>query len=321
MRHDERESDEPVFEPSVPRPKASRRKGVKNKRRRTHGHVQHDDHKITGPCFVYLLVHLQDARFKIGVSRAPEYRLQLLPDAEAIDQDHSLKAELPSSQRAHQVESMLHKALSGFQTRIQRKPGDSQDGDTEWFHLEGFAKACELLSLVPIGANAAVPDIRYFDGRLWSSQAYRWHLPFTPAQKRWQDAGDFNVQRMRHIYSHLVALELRCHIVWKPAVSAHVDALGRSVPARPAILVIRNLKNCWDPWALSARFEVVSSALWQFQTGRKSVGQSTHSLASLIRYSPQSPADLEVVLGGLGRLGDLPAGDRVQQLWHQIRWL
>lgn len=321
MRQSREDGIESVYEHSKPEPKNAHCKKCKTRRRLGREYEQRDAHKITGPCFVYLLVHLQDSRFKIGVSRAPEYRLQLLPDAEAIDQDQSLKAELPSSRRANQVESMLHKALSGFRTRIQREPGGSQDGDTEWFHLEGFAKACELLSLVPIGANAAVPDIRYLDGRPWSSQAYRWHLPFTPAQKRWQDAGDFNVQRMRLIYSYLVALELRCHIVWKPAVSAHVDALGRDVPARPAMLVIRNLKNCWDPWALSARFEVVSSALWQFQTGRKSVGQSTHSLASLIRYTPQSPADLEVVLGGLGRLGDLPAGDRLEQLWHQIRWL
>lgn len=302
-------------------PKASRGKRCRTKKRLVSEHHQRDAHRITGPCFVYLLVHLQDARFKIGVSRAPEYRLQLLPDAEAIDQDHSLKAELPSSRRANQVESMLHKALNGFRTIIQRQPGDSQDGDTEWFHLEGFAKACELLSLVPIGANAAVPDIRYLDGRPWSGQSQRWHLPFTPAQKRWQDAGDLNVQRMRLIHSHLVALELRCHIVWKPAVSAHVDALGRNVAARPPVLVIRNLKNCWDPWALKARFEVTSSALWQLQTGLKSVGQATHSLASLIRYSTQNPADLEIELGGLSRLGALPAGHRMKQLWHQIRWI
>lgn len=312
---------ESVYEPSQSKANTFPNGKRKTKRHLVHEYEQHHAHKIAGSCFVYLLVHLMEARFKIGVSRAPKYRLQLLPDAEAIDQDQSLKAELPSSRRAHQVESMLHKALSGFRARIQREPGDSRDGDTEWFQLEGFAKACELLSLVPIGANAAVPEIRYLDGRPWSSQSCRWHLTLTPAQKRWQDAGDLNIQRMRLIYSHLVALELRCQIVWKPAVASHVDSKGRSVPARATVLVIRNLKNCWDPWALSARFEMVSSALWQLQTGRKAVGQSTHSLASLIRYSPQSPADLEVELGGIDQLRDLPAGDRLEQLWQQIRWI
>lgn len=308
---------EAVFEVDASTP--SRRCSSKPKRRvRVSTHARTSDQKVSS--FVYLLLHLQGARFKIGISRDPEYRLLLLPDAATIDQEHSLKAELPSEQRAYQVETMLHKALSGYRVSITREPDANQNGDTEWFHLDGFAKACELLSLVPLDGNAAVPNISYLDGRPWSVQSVRWKPPITTAQKRWQDAGDFNVQRMRQIHAHLVALELKCRIAWIPAVSSGVKVLGRSLPASPAVLVIRGLKDCWDPWALNARFAVVSSDLWLLQTGRKAVGMSTHSLASQIRYSPLRPSDLEIELAGLPSMSKLPAGQQLEQIWQQVRW-
>ena len=84
----------------------------------------------TGPCAVYLIVHGNGRRFKIGLSNDAWIRGQSLPEGLAIQWHRSLQVVLPSRARAHQIESMLHRALAGFRLDLSKGAG-GWDGSTE----------------------------------------------------------------------------------------------------------------------------------------------------------------------------------------------
>lgn len=67
---------------------------------------------LVQPCFVYVFVHANESRLKIGRSDVPLRRLGNLPEADYIDRVQSFRLELPDRQRAREVEPMLHKALA-----------------------------------------------------------------------------------------------------------------------------------------------------------------------------------------------------------------
>lgn len=96
------------------------------------------------PTKVYLLVHENDRMFKIGVSDEPMRRSRSLPQARRINWTRSRHVDLPSRDRAFEVEGALHKSLKPYSAKVFYG-----DGRTEWFRIEAFPLALSLLHTIP----------------------------------------------------------------------------------------------------------------------------------------------------------------------------
>lgn len=264
-----------------------------------------------GGCYVYLLLHASQHRFKIGLSHDPARRAWSLPEAQDIARERSIQVLLPSHQRASQVERMLHKALAGFRMKLLAPDGAAWDGSTEWFSLPGLPHAINLLKAMPVdGDPGELAQLQTLDG-----QPYKNALAVelvTPAQQRRQLAGEHNLRQITAIVGVLTSL--------RPYVPMQ---LGRAsdLPGKPWCLRLQGLKTLWEPSMLKARFEVVASGLWTLQTGRadrsRAQGQ-TVPLVRLIRYSQTEPGTLELVLTDWKLIRPLPAGVRLLGAWGAL---
>lgn len=264
-----------------------------------------------GGCYVYLLLHASQHRFKIGLSQDPARRAWCLPEARDIAWDRSIQVRLPSQRRAGQVERMLHKALAGFRLTLVDPAGAPWDGSTEWFKLPGLPHAINLLKAMPVDGDAGeLAQLQTLDGRPYQN-ALAVEL-MTPAQQRRQLAGEHNLRQITAIVGVLTSL--RPHVRMQ---------LGRAadLPGRPCCLRLLGLKTLWEPSALKARFEVVASSLWALQTGRADRSRAQGPavpLVRLIRYSPTEPGTLELVLTDWKLIRPLPAGARLLGAWGAL---
>jgi hypothetical protein len=273
----------------------------------------------TKPCpprisYVYLLVHAGENRFKIGHSYQPSKRIQLLPEAMDIDESRSLRVELPNGDRARQVESALHKALAGF--RLQRLnwcdaqdagPDAPWDGSTEWFSLPGLRSAIQILRSMPATDSEPAPPLQALNGRPYVFDHSGSGL--TAAERRTVAAMRFNAQRLDHIDNILLVLSRRLAMEW---------VVG-SDPARSAgILKVHGLKSAWEPDMIRARFALVSSSLWNLQTGRSKPSNEVSPLVRLIRYSATVPGTLELVVNSMAAIRKLPSGRSVECRWASM---
>jgi hypothetical protein len=113
-----------------------------------------DKNPLAPPGYVYLARHRIERRFKVGLSINPMHRLSHLPEARVIDYSRSLQMQLPSPERAGQVERGLHLLLQPW--RLLGPPGN--DGYTEWFDIQAWPHAVtslESLATDPLEARAA----------------------------------------------------------------------------------------------------------------------------------------------------------------------
>ena len=124
------------------------------------------------PCYVYLLLHKANERFKAGLSQAPKVRAAMLPDATCIALDRSIQVEFASPGRASEVERMLHKALAGFRMQVVGADGQAWDGGTEWFAMPGLRHAINLLRVTPLaGDGFEMAQLQTLEGEP------SWHSP------------------------------------------------------------------------------------------------------------------------------------------------
>lgn len=255
------------------------------------------------PCFVYLLIHERELRFKIGLSHSPRTRAEHLPDAPCIEQAASLQAKFPNAGRAREVERMLHKGLAGYRMRVEGPSGEPWDGGTEWFAMAGLVHAIALLRVTPLdGGWFDLAQLQTLDGQPYQD-------PMAPTLSgsplRRQQAGECNLRRMAAISRVLETLATQLKLRWHGT-------------GREPCLCIQGLKTAWQPELIWARFEVVASALWELQTGRADKRRATMPLVRLIRYSASEPGTLELVVNDLELIRKLPAGERVVRMWQSI---
>lgn len=257
------------------------------------------------PSYVYLLVHREEPRFKIGKANDPRSRTAKLPEAPLIDPERSVTAMLPTQARAIEVERMLHKALAGFRLTLFEGPGTTWDGATEWFSVTGLRHAMNLLRVTPMaGAESARVQLVNFRGQSIATPSE------APARlPAWTDrrieAADYNVQQIDKISQILQSLACELPMAY------------RCDPGGPR-LAIRGLKGAWQLHLLKARFEVVSSALWTLRTGSKDPQRQTKPLVTIIQYSPSEPDTMEFRVNREEVIRRLPAGAMVIEQWRRL---
>lgn len=269
------------------------------------------------PCHVYFLVHRNEPRFKIGLSVDPKDRLTALPEAFEIDEEQSLTLCLASESRAHRIEKILHRALDDFRLVVYSQDGSSWPGGTEWFHLDGFLHAVDLLEHVPRGRTQETLRLCRLDGSEVDRSLYSWRDTGRALRIRRETAWRENVIKMRRIQSALKAIEPHRRLSWRSATEASIDALGRTIAAMPEMLVVRRLSDLWEPGAIGPRYAMGMSETWMFQTGGRGKVNELRSMVSLIRFSVEKPKDLEIHLIDRKIIQTWPGAALMLRIWDE----
>ena len=277
--------------------------------------------RFLGPCSVYLLVHQQDRRFKIGLSQRPLARAQHLPEAPCIDWRSSIQVVFPSQGRASQIEHMLHKALAGFRLDLAAIHRTSWDGSTEWFNQSGFRHAINLLRVTPTAGDlSSLVRMLPLDQRVLADRSERkWQEANHPnegkdaltlIQERHQQAAEHNRQQL------VVIAEMLTVLSWSLRIDIQ-KCQERPTPL-PAMVRVHGLKDDWSEAMMKARFEVLDSERWALRTGDAKPKPQVTPLVRLIRYSSTSPEALELVVNDLKVIGRLPGGHDVVAQWKAL---
>lgn len=268
---------------------------------------------LTEVCYVYLLIHMDEPRFKIGLSRNPGQRVRQLPEARHIALDRSIQVRLPNYQRAYEVERMLHKALGGFRMKLLDEAGQSWQGSTEWFALSGLPNAIKLLRVMPADADpCVVADLETLRGQPYE-HFFVPEIP-TPTAVQRQEVEEKNMRKMLAIIEVLTTLR----------EGLFMDArMVQDKRGSVQCLCIHNFRNEFNLRLTKARNKVLSSDFWALQTAKPGGKPAlTVPLVRLIRYSEATPGMLELVINDLKVLRRLPAGNRVVTVWQgHLAWL
>lgn len=259
----------------------------------------------TGKTFVYLAVVRRKGsefvgRFKIGVAIDPRLRLKGLPEGERIDLRASTQRALPSAQRAHQVESALHKALAP----MRLSPGHRDDGYTEWFDLSGLATARMLLETLPDSETGS--PLRPVGNPKPLTSHYK--RPRRPPTREAHDlriwaANQRQVRRVRLVWLRLASMTpLQVH-------AEQGDAGGK--------LVLAGFRNGIVPPGHSLRMLAMGSQqIYQLRLPRPIEGEREGegvpcALVTRVDYAGPNQQDLEIHLQRTRDLERLPDGPAI----------
>ena len=260
-----------------------------------------------GPCYVYLLQHKNELRFKIGVAADTRTRADQLPEAGAINFAHSFLVRHPSRKRAVQIERMLHKALAGFNRLIEVGTAGPWDGATEWFATEGLSHALNLLRIVPKGSeNEPASPLLDMKGKPVLGDALLRLMDRDTSDLRRARVADVNVEVMYRIAHRLSEL------------SMHVSMQWHSGPGQPDRLRVRNIRQQWTMFLMQVRLEIMSEDFWWLYTGQPPGPKERISLVTLIRYRPDQPDTLEFQLQDPALIRKLPGGGFVLGMWRDL---
>lgn len=248
----------------------------------------------------------------------PVIRLTSLPEAHQIDHEQSLTLRLSSKHRAVRIERILHKALHDFRLLVHSSLGLPWPGGTEWFHLEGFLHAVNLLHRLPKGNTQETMHLQRLDGKRVDESQYLWRIPGDERRLRQEAAARENVNRMRQIWAHFQVIAPYCRWSSLPATAAGNDALGRATPAQPERVVIRRLANLWEPGTIGPRYALSMSETWMFNTGKGRKEHCRRSMVSLIRFSIEQPKDLELHLIERQDMQAWPGAALMLRIWDEI---
>lgn len=271
------------------------------------------------PCYVYLLVHATENRYKIGRSIQPLSRAKGLPEYEHLSMHSSLVAQFPSTGRAVEVESSLHRALAGFRLHVEGSLVGRWDGGTEWFAMGSLSHAVNLLSCTP-QEGVDSPDTKVYPA-LGTGKGIPVRSPRhgeLRSQSLRVKAEIANERSMQTIVQTLKVLRERLEICWYPALPPSVDAEGHTQPGQKECVRIYGLRRLWTEDCLSARFDVASSDFWMFQTGRHNKLDQRRSWITQINFCPFHPSTLELWVEDRAVLKRLPAAQRLLTIWEGV---
>lgn len=259
------------------------------------------------PCYVYLLVHAHEARFKIGVAANTRLRASQLPEANSINFSGSFEALFPSRKRAHQVERMLHCGLAVFHHPVKVPLGDNSNGATEWFASDALAHAVNLLRFAPRGREHAtqyplisldsVAEGKRDDAGTESNDTRKRKPP---------RAATLNVETMSSIVQLISEISYRVPVTW------------HRTRGRRERLCVLGIKDQWELGLLRAKQRLMSEDCWWMQPDERMQPDDRVSLVTLIRYQADTPQTLELEIQDLSTIRKLPGGFQISKMWRAL---
>lgn len=277
-------------------------------------------------CYVYLLVHKDEPRFKIGVSNQPLMRAQSLPESGQIHLENSLQALFPSRVRAHQVERGLHRLLDGLRLNVVAEDGGAWGGGTEWFAIEGMSYAVNILQNTPLTDNG--DGLVILSHLITEEQAQEESKRPCPRQRRMRrefDAAQANLAHMNQIVKTLRRLNDELTITWRKAERGSKPKEGASEKVKVLLTVVHGelvclhgIKDMWEPEVLSIRYQMCDSMFWMFETGKVRADQRKHSWLKRIQFDWKDKSTLLLCVEDRSVLQALPGGRAMLRLWDSL---
>ena len=281
----------------------------------------------TGPCAVYLIVHGNGRRFKIGLSNDAWIRGHSLPEGLAIQWHRSLQVVLPSRTRAHQIESMLHRALAGFRLDLSKGAG-GWDGSTEWFHQDAFRHAVNLLQVTPVdddGTQRArlVPaeqrSLAPAASSILQHPEAPTHSGHAPAALSGLNA-DYNLERMADIVQLLTTMGWQYRIELVQAGSSACAVATKAGPGlvSATLLHIHGLNDANSVEVMRDRYRIMNTDFWAF---RSTSARSCRRVVPLVRFISvlqETPDAVTLEINGLHLIRRLPHGQHIIAQWRAL---
>lgn len=277
-------------------------------------------------CHVYLLVHKDEPRFKIGVSSKPLQRVQSLPESGQIHLENSLQALFPSRVRAHQVERALHRLLDGLRLTVLDDDGRTLGGGTEWFAIEGLSYAVNILQNTPLSENGGgVVTLTRVSTKEQALEEGQRPCPRQRRMRREFDAAQVNLAHMNQIVKALRRLNDDMNITWRKAERGSKPKEGASEKVKSLLAVVHGelvclhgIKDIWEPEILPLRYQVCDSAFWMFETGKVQADQRKRSWLKRIQFDWKDKSTLLLCVEDRSVLQALPGGRAMLRLWDSL---
>ncbi|MGS5084995.1 GIY-YIG nuclease family protein [Hydrogenophaga sp. A37] len=276
-------------------------------------------------CHVYLLVHRDEPRFKIGISRSPGSRAKSLPDVENIAMENSFQALFPSRTRALEVENGLHRLLSGLRLHVVREDGDRWDGGTEWFAIGGLSFALNILQNTPLTHDG---DGMVILKRLEDASPQPKERPCAreARMRRQFDAAQANMARMSQIVQVFRRLNDELTITRRDpergAKPSRTDASEKLKTlltlAHGEMVCVHGIGNLWESETLALRYRLTDSQFWMFETGKAGEGVREQSWLSRIQFDWTNKTSLLLFVEDRAVLEKLPGGRAALRLWDAL---
>ena len=259
------------------------------------------------PCYVYLLVHATQARFKIGVAANTRQRAAQLPEADSINFSESFQAWFPNRARAYQVEKMLHCGLATFHQPVKVPQGNSSNGATEWFASEALVHAVNLLRIAPKGREntthapllslASLAEETQEDAIIEVNDQCKRKLPL---------AAKTNVEAMSRIVQLISEISYRLSVTW------HRPSGQRER------LCVHDIRDQWELGLLKSKQKLMSAESWWMQTKDGMHLGDRVPLVTLIRYQEDKPTTLELEIQDMAMIRKLPGGFQLMKMWRAL---
>ena len=259
------------------------------------------------PCYVYLLVHATQARFKIGVAANTRQRAAQLPEADSINFSESFQAWFPNRARAYQVEKMLHCGLAAFHQPVKVPQGNSSNGATEWFASEALVHAVNLLRIAPKGREntthapllslASLAEETQEDAIIEVNDQCKRKLPL---------AAKTNVEAMSRIVQLISEISYRLSVTW------HRPSGQRER------LCVHDIRDQWELGLLKSKQKLMSAESWWMQTKDGMHLGDRVPLVTLIRYQEDKPTTLELEIQDMAMIRKLPGGFQLMKMWRAL---
>ena len=266
--------------------------------------------------YVYLMKHSRAKRFKIGLSNCPSVRAEQLIEDPMISRSQSIQVAFPSRKRASEVERSLHKALGDY--RFIFESSCRHEGDTEWFAMDGWHVAVELIKRIPIGRDEvskleSLLGDAYLDN---SSSAVDSLQGFENDHNRKVFE---NLRRMDNVVSIFLSLSAWCHRL-QIKISLEVVKLPCSSkqPMISYFLKITGLHQTWSVHELRLRYKLLNIDLYKFQTYAT---RGIHTEVSLVKRIQAVPVGVDLIclhLCSPAGLKSLPGGKDIHGRWKTI---
>lgn len=265
-------------------------------------------------CYVYLLVHRDEPRFKIGISKSPFSRLKSLPEHADIAPENSFQAELPSRLRASQVEKGLHRLLAGLRLLVVDESARQSNGNTEWFAIQGLSLAINILQNTPMNEEGGGEvALRRLEAELEKPS-------MTPCAsearaRRQFDAAQANISRMNDIVKVIRRLNDEITITWR---QAEAGAKPEEIHELAEMVCLHGLGNLWEPETLAFRYRLTDSSQWMFDSGKRGKALRQVSWLKRIEFDEDRRATLLLFVEDRTALTQLPGGKALLRMWDGL---
>lgn len=266
--------------------------------------------------YVFLKKHLSSKRFKIGLSNSPSVQAGQLIEDVMISRSSSIQVAFPSRTRASDVERSLHKALGDYRFIFENT--FRHGGDTEWFGMDGWNVAVELIKCIAIGRD----EVSKLEGLLGDAYLDYSSSAVDSLQGFENDHNSKvfeNLRRMDNVASIFLSLGACCHrLQIKVSLEAVKMPCSSKQPMISYILKIASLRQTWSVAELCLRYKLLNIDLYKFHTYAT---RGIHTEVSLVKRIQALPVGVNLICMHLcspAGLKSLPGGKGIHVRWKTI---